>query len=105
MDVMLGVAVDGDRGQIAMLDAGPGHAVIDEAVVLLGEQSVDELIARLVATDRSLGDDGHRLVSTRVCCEDPDVAAAIRPGCVGLSSLGASNEGPVRSPRVGPPPE
>ncbi|MCB9440552.1 MAG: hypothetical protein H6523_09925 [Mycolicibacterium sp.] len=88
MDVMLGVAVDGDRGQIAMLDAGPGHAVIDEAVVLLGEQSVDELIARLVATDRSLGDDGHRLVSTRVCCEDPDVAAAISGG---LTTAGLAN--------------
>ncbi|MCB0928580.1 MAG: hypothetical protein U0R77_02980 [Mycolicibacterium insubricum] len=91
MDVMLGVAVDGDRGQIAMLDAGPGHAVIDEAVVVLGEQSVDELIARLVATDRSLGDDGHRLVSTRVCCEDPDVAAAISGGLItaGLANVAA----------------
>ncbi|WP_102144546.1 hypothetical protein [Mycobacterium hubeiense] len=73
MDVTLGVSVTGTDARIALIDANPPHAVIDESPL-----DVSELVSTLVATDRGLADTGHRLVATRVCSSDAEQAAALQ---------------------------
>ncbi len=59
--------VDGGRGQIALLDASDGHAVIDRADVEGAGAPQSVLVARVIATHRELAAAGHRLVATRLC--------------------------------------
>jgi hypothetical protein len=77
MDVTLGVSVSGTEARIALLDAGPPHAVIDQSTIDLNGQPAGTLASTLVSTDRMLSKSGHRLVGTRVCSPDPDHASTL----------------------------
>ncbi|OBF29135.1 hypothetical protein [Mycobacterium sp. ACS4331] len=77
MDVTLGVAVDRATAQIALLDAAPPHAVIDQSHIDLIDVTADSLVSTLVSTDHLLAEAGHRLVGTTVCSSDSDRAAAL----------------------------
>ncbi|MGH3675136.1 MAG: hypothetical protein ACRDU5_05255 [Mycobacterium sp.] len=77
MDVTLGVSVDGGDARIALLDAAPPHAVIDQSHVDLTAEPIDTLVSALVSTDRMLTETGHRLVSTRICSSDTEQGDAL----------------------------
>ena len=80
MDLALGVAVAGPVARLALIESGTGgHGVIDESVVDLAEDPIARLTETVVGTNRSLADQYHRLVSTRLCWSDQrraDSAAA-----------------------------
>ena len=87
MDVTLGVSVRGTDAQIALLDAAPPHAVIDQSEVHLSGDSIDMLVSTLVSTDRALTDSGHRLVATRVCGSGAEQATTLRDALVDADLL------------------
>ena len=79
MDLALGVAVDGPVARLALIETGNGaHGVIDESVVDLAEDPIARLTETVVGTSRSLADQYHRLVATRVCWSDQDLANQLR---------------------------
>jgi hypothetical protein len=78
-DPALGVAVDGPVARLALLDTGNGaHGVIDESVVDLAEDPIARLTETVVGTSRSLADQYHRLVATRLCWSDQHRANQLR---------------------------
>ncbi|BBZ35911.1 hypothetical protein [Mycolicibacterium confluentis] len=98
MNVTLGVAVDKATARIALLDAAPPHAVIDQSQIDLADQGADTLVSTLVSTDRMLTESGHRLVRTTVCSPDPDRVTAVVEALAGagLADVSAvSNSGAV----------
>ncbi|HXD24606.1 MAG TPA: hypothetical protein VN609_01650, partial [Propionibacteriaceae bacterium] len=79
MDLALGIAVDGPLARLALIETGNGaHGVIDESVVDLAEDPIARLTETVVGTSRSLADQYHRLVATRLCWSDPDLANQLR---------------------------
>ena len=79
MDLALGVAVDGPVARLALIETGNGaHGVIDESVVDLAEDPIARLTETVVGTSRSLADQYHRLVATRLCWSDQDRANQLR---------------------------
>ena len=79
MDLALGVAVDGPVARLALIETGNGaHGVIDESVVDLAEDPIARLTETVVGTSRSLADQYHRLVATRLCWSDQDLANQLR---------------------------
>ncbi|MGB9248498.1 MAG: hypothetical protein WCC28_01760, partial [Mycobacterium sp.] len=79
MDLALGVAVDGPVARLALIETGNGaHGVIDESVVDLAEDPIARLTETVVSTSRSLADQYHRLVATRLCWSDQDLANQLR---------------------------
>ncbi len=79
MDLALGVAVDGPVARLALIETGNGaHGVIDESVVDLAEDPIARLTETVVGTSRSLADQYHRLVATRLCWSDQDLADQLR---------------------------
>ncbi|HOW95483.1 MAG TPA: hypothetical protein PLF91_13435, partial [Mycolicibacterium fallax] len=98
MEVMLGVSVDGGRGQIALLDASDGHAVIDRADVEGAGAPQSVLVARVIATHRELAAAGHRLVATRLCSADADLAGRLVED---LDTAGLSNVAAVAPGEAG----
>ena len=82
MDVTLGVSVAGADARIALLDASPPHAVIDQSELDLTGEPISALVSTLVSTDRTLAQGGHRLVGTRVCSSDAEQAAELTAALV-----------------------
>lgn len=82
MDVTLGVSVAGTDARIALLDASPPHAVIDQSELDLTGETIKTLASTLVSTDRMLTEGGHRLVATRVCSSDTEQAAELTAALV-----------------------
>jgi hypothetical protein len=79
VDLALGVAVDGPVARLALIETGNGaHGVIDESVVDLAEDPIARLTETVVGTSRSLSDQFHRLVATRLCWSDQDLANQLR---------------------------
>ena len=79
VDLALGVAVDGPVARLALIETGNGaHGVIDESVVDLAEDPIARLTETVVGTSRSLADQYHRLVATRLCWSDQDLANQLR---------------------------
>jgi len=79
VDLALGIAVDGPLARLALIETGNGaHGVIDESVVDLAEDPIARLTETVVGTSRSLADQYHRLVATRLCWSDPDLANQLR---------------------------
>ena len=78
MDVTLGVTVEETAARIALLDAAAPHTVIDQSEIDLVSQPIDTVVSTVVSTDRMLAESGHRLVGTRVCTSDPDIAVGLR---------------------------
>ena len=79
MDLALGVAVDGPVARLALIETGNGaHGVIDESVVDLAEDPIARLTETVVGTSRSLADQYHRLVATRLCWSDQARANQLR---------------------------
>lgn len=72
MDVTLGVAVQGERAVISLLDASAPHSVIDESAVEFTGDALEQLVSTLVSTDRHLVEAGHRLVGTSVYGADTE---------------------------------
>ncbi|MGZ4585102.1 MAG: hypothetical protein ACXVYI_12280, partial [Mycobacterium sp.] len=89
MDVVLGVAVTGPVARLALVGPGAqGADVIDQSVVDLEENPVGKLAETVVATNRLLADENHRLVGTRVCWSDDPRAGQLRQA---LEESGVSN--------------
>jgi hypothetical protein len=64
---------------LALIDTGNGgHGVIDESVVDLAEDPIARLTETVVGTSRSLADQYHRLVATRLCWSDQHRANQLR---------------------------
>ena len=82
MDVTLGVSVDATSARIALLDAVPPHAVIDQSEIDLTAQTPQSLASTLISTNRSLLESGHRLVATRLCSSSPELAGEIHAALV-----------------------
>ena len=79
MDLALGVAVAGPVARLALIESGNGgHGVIDESVVDLAEDPIARLTETVVGTSRSLADQYHRLVATRLCWSDQHRADQLR---------------------------
>jgi hypothetical protein len=78
VDVSLGVYVGRSAARISLLDAVPPHAVIDQSEIDLRVEPIETLASTLISTDRMLKDSGHRLVTTRLCSDDPEQASALR---------------------------
>ncbi len=79
MDLALGVAVAGPVARLALIESGTGsHGVIDESVVDLAEDPIARLTETVVGTNRSLADQYHRLVATRLCWSDQRRANQLR---------------------------
>ena len=79
MDLALGVAVAGPVARLALIEPGSGgHGVIDESVVDLAEDPIARLTETVVGTNRSLADQYHRLVATRLCWSDQRRANQLR---------------------------
>ncbi len=90
MDVTLGVVVDRAMARIALLDAAPPYAVIDQSQIDLADQSVDTLVSTLVSTERMLTESGHRLVRTTICSADPGRVAAVVEALAGAGMADVS---------------
>ncbi|MGC2655564.1 MAG: hypothetical protein WA317_18635, partial [Mycobacterium sp.] len=89
MDLALGVAVAGPVARLALLDSGPdGQGVLDESVVDLAGDPIAALTETVVGTNRSLTDQYHRLVATRLCWSDPRRAGQLRQA---LTDSGVQN--------------
>ncbi|MDT5346543.1 MAG: hypothetical protein QOE52_5727, partial [Mycobacterium sp.] len=79
MDLALGVAVAGPVARLALIEsAADGHGVIDESIVVLAEDPIASLTETVIGTDRSLADQYHRLVATRLCWSDQGRANQLR---------------------------
>ena len=79
MDLALGVAVAGPIARLALIESGPGGSgVIDESIVDLADDPVSRLTETVAGTNRSLADQYHRLVSTRLCWSDERRANQLR---------------------------
>jgi hypothetical protein len=79
VDLALGVAVAGPVARFALIESGNGsYGVIDESVVDLAEDPIARLTETVVGTSRSLADQYHRLVATRLCWSDQHRANQLR---------------------------
>ena len=79
MDLALGVAVAGPVARLALMESGAnGQGVLDESVVNLAEDPIAALRETVVGTNRSLTDQHHRLVATRLCWSDARRAGQLR---------------------------
>src|ERR1700739_748019 len=79
MDVVVGVAVAGPVARLALVGPGAhGADVIDQSEVDIADNPIGTLTETVVGTDRSLADESHRLVATRVCWADAPKAEQLR---------------------------
>jgi hypothetical protein len=79
VDLALGVVVAGPVARLILIESGNGgHGVIDESVVDLAEDPIARLTETVVGTSRSLADQYHRLVATRLCWSDQHRANQLR---------------------------
>lgn len=89
MDVALGVAVAGPFARLALVESGPGgHGVLDQSVLDLASQPIEKLTETVAGTKRLLAGEGHRLVATRLCWSDQQLADQL---CQALDHLGVEN--------------
>jgi hypothetical protein len=79
MDVVLGVAVTGPVARLALVGPGANGAdVIDQSEVDLAGNPIGTLTETVVATNRLLADENHRLTATRLCWTDHPKADQLR---------------------------
>lgn len=78
MDVALGVFVESTGARIALIDAAPPNALIDESEIDLRTEPIESLVNTLVSTDQALGNSGHQLVATNLCSADAEQITRLR---------------------------
>jgi hypothetical protein len=79
VDLALGVAVAGPVARLTLIESGTGgQDVIDESIVDLAGDPIARLTETVVGTNRSLAEQYHRLVATRLCWSDQRGANQLR---------------------------
>lgn len=77
MKVALGVSSGNGAATIALLDAAPPHALIDQYRVDLAAEPITSLVSTLASTERDLTQSGHTLVCTRISSADAGQAETL----------------------------
>lgn len=86
MEAALGVSIGAGEARIALLDATAAYTVRAQSRIDLGNDSLTDLAATLISTDRMLLQFGHRLTRTRICSAD-DPAADTLIGALSRAGL------------------
>ena len=77
MNVTLGVFVDPAEARVALLDAAPPNAMIDQTEIDLATEPLAAVVSTLTATAQALTSAGHELVGTTLCGSDADQATEL----------------------------
>lgn len=85
MKVALGISSGKGAATIALLDAAPPHALIDQYRVDLAVEPISSLVSTLASTERDLTQSGHRLVCTRISSADTGQAETLANALAGAA--------------------